>query len=55
MTDNALTPKELDEQSAEALPDREAMSVIAPIEDPLGGDEILCPAEPDIGDPALPT
>jgi hypothetical protein len=55
MTDDALTPDELDDQNAEALPDREAMSVIAPIEGTVDGDEILFPAEPDIGDPALPT
>ena len=53
MSEDELTPDELDEESAEALPDREAMSVIAPVEDPLTGEE-LWPAEPDIGDPALP-
>jgi hypothetical protein len=54
MTDDALTPDELDEETAEALPDREAMSVIAPIEGTIEGDEIVFPAEKDIGDPALP-
>jgi hypothetical protein len=54
MTDDALTREELDEQSAEALPDREAMSVIAPIEGTVDGDELVFPAEKDIGDPALP-
>jgi hypothetical protein len=54
MRDDALTPEELEQENADALPDREAMSVIAPIEGTLDGDEIVFPAEKDIGDPALP-
>jgi hypothetical protein len=34
MTDQRLTEEELEEQNGEALPDREAMSVIQPVPDP---------------------
>ncbi|MGH3103533.1 MAG: hypothetical protein ACRDN6_05490 [Gaiellaceae bacterium] len=55
MSDEGLTSEELEQTTGDPLPDREAMSVITPLGEPVdGGDEILFPAEPDIGDPATP-
>jgi hypothetical protein len=49
MSSDALTPEELEEESAEALPDREAMSVIDP-----GGWEIAPPPLDDGSAPPQP-
>jgi hypothetical protein len=52
--DEELDPEEVDEQSGELLPEREAMSVLNPQPlppvDPDG--DLLLPSEPGIGDPA---
>jgi hypothetical protein len=44
-----LTPEELEEQTAELIPEREAMSVITPIS-PIGGGFTL-PVEPPTAEP----
>ena len=47
--DEELTPEELEEQNGEPLPDREAMSIIAP---PAGADGIatIAPNDPPVGE-----
>jgi hypothetical protein len=44
-----LTPEELEEQTAEVVPEREAMTLIQPIS-PIGGGFTL-PIEPPEGEP----
>ena len=45
-----LDPSELEDEVAEPLPDREALSIVTPTPE-LTGDEFVFPAEPGIGDP----
>ena len=48
-----LTPDELDEQEPELLPDREAMSVLDPLPQPVVDDNLFAidPVPKDIGGP----
>jgi hypothetical protein len=50
-----LTPDELDEQEPSLLPDREAMSVVNPLPEPIGEDDILYPVDPTPKYPFDPT
>jgi hypothetical protein len=54
MSDQELTPEELEELEPELLPAREEMSIVGPVTDPLTGGELPLPDEPDIGDPEVP-
>jgi hypothetical protein len=39
-TSEPITPEELEEQTPELLPDREAMTIVNPLPQPIGDDEI---------------